>query len=57
MLLVDPEKALTVAEMISIGNIRHVRIWWSMNSLSEPMDLLFDSHRTRGEDGTRPPAP
>jgi len=48
MLLNDPEKLLPVAEMISIGNSRHVRMWWSMNSLSEPMDLLFCGYCTRG---------
>jgi len=52
MLLDDPEDSLPVAEMISIGNSRPVGMWWSMNSPSEPMDLLFCGHRTRGEDGT-----
>jgi len=55
MLLDDPEEPLLVAEMISIGNSRHVRMWWSMNSLSEPIDLPFCGHRTRGEDGSPPP--
>ena len=54
MLLDDPEEPLTVAEMISIGNSRHLRMWWSMNSAREPMDLLCCGHRTRGEDGTPP---
>jgi len=57
MLLDDPEEPLPVAEMISIGNSSHVRIWWSINSPSEPMDLLFCGHHTRGGDGTPPPAP
>jgi len=56
MLLDDPEEPLLVAEMISIENGRHVRMWLSMNSQREPMDLLFYGHRTRGEDGTPPPA-
>jgi len=55
MLLDDPETPLPVAEMISIGNSRHVHMWWSMNSLSEPFDLLFCGYRTCGEDGTPPP--
>jgi len=55
MLLDDPEEPLPVAEMISIGNSRHLRAWWSVNSPSEPMDLLFCGHRTPGEDGTSPP--
>ena len=54
MLLDDPEEPLPIAEMISIRNSRHVRMWWSMNSPSEPMDLLFCGHRTSGEDGTPP---
>ena len=52
----DPEELLLVAEMISIGNSRHVHICWSINSPSEPMDWLFCSHHTRGEDATPPPA-
>jgi len=56
MLLDDPEEPLPVAEMISIGNSRHDRMWWSMNSPSEPMDLLFCSYRTRGEEGTSSPS-
>jgi len=55
MLLDDPEEPLLVAEMISIGNSRHVRMWWSMNSPSELIDLLFCGHRTLGADGTPPP--
>jgi len=55
MLLDDPEKPLPVDEMSSIGNSRHVRMSWSMNSSSKPMDLLFCGHRTRGEDRTPPP--
>jgi len=55
ILLDDPEEPLPVAEMLSIRNSRHVRMWWSMNSPSESMDLLFCGHHTRGEDGTPPP--
>jgi len=54
MLLDDSEEPLPVAEMISIRNWRHVRMWWSMNSPSEPMDLLFGGHRPSREDGTPP---
>jgi len=57
MLLDDSEGPLPVAKMILIGNSRHVRMWWSMNSPSELMDLLFCGHRTHGEDGTPHPAP
>ena len=55
MLLDDPEEPLPVAEMISIRNSRHVRMWWLLNSLTGPMDLLFCGHCSRGEDGTPPP--
>ena len=52
----NPEEPLLLAEMIRITNSRHVRIWWSLNSLSEPMDLVFCAHRsTNTEDST--PAP
>jgi len=54
MLFDDPEEPVPVAQMISIGNSRHIRMWWSMNSPSEPMDLLFCGHCTHGEDGTPP---
>jgi len=55
MLLDNPEEPLPVPKMTSITNSRHVHMWWSMNSPSKPMDLLFCGHRTRGEDRT--PAP
>ena len=46
ILLDELEEPLPVAEMISIRNSRHVRMWWSMNLPSEPMDLLFCGHRS-----------
>ena len=49
----DPEEALPLAKMIRITNSRDVRIWWSMNPPSEPIDLLFCAHRsTNTEDST-----
>jgi len=52
----DPEELLPLAEMIRITNSRHVRIWWSLNPPSEPIDLLFCAHSsTNTEDST--PAP
>ena len=51
----DPEQPLPLAEMMSISTDVHVRMWWAMNTQSEPMDILFYGHRTQGEDGT--PAP
>jgi len=53
LLLDDPEEQLPLAEMIQITNSRHVRIGWSLNPTSEPMDLLFCAHRsTHTEDRT-----
>jgi len=40
----DPEEQLPLAEMIRITNSRHVRIWWSLNPSSAPMDLVFCAH-------------
>jgi len=58
MLLDDLEEPLLpVAKMISIGNSRHVRIWWSMNSPSQPMDLLLCGHCPLEEMGLPPLAP
>ena len=51
----DPEQPLPLAEMIPMSTDAHVRMWWAMNTQSEPMDMLFYCHRTQGEDGT--PAP
>lgn len=45
----DPEKPLPVAQMITITNSRHLRIWWAMNSRGDAMDLLFCGYRTSGE--------
>jgi len=55
ILLHNSKVPLPVAEMISNGNSKHVHMWWSMNSASEPMDLLFWGHRTRGQYGTPSP--
>jgi len=52
----DREEPLPLAEMIRITNSRYVRIWWSLNRPSEPMDLLFCAHRsTNTEDSTAAP--
>jgi len=52
----DPVQPLPLAEMIRITNSRLVRIWWSLNPPSEPMDLLFCCHRRNDtEDSTPPP--
>jgi len=53
----DPEEPLRLAKMIRITNSPLVRIWWSLNPLSEPMDLLFGCHRrNETEDSTPPPS-
>jgi len=52
----DPEEPLPLAERIRITNSRLVRIWWSLNPPSEPMDLLSCCHRRNDtEDSTPPP--
>ena len=51
----DPEHPLPLAEMIPMSTATHVRTWWAMNTLREPMDMLFYGHHTQGENGT--PAP
>ena len=52
----DPEEPLPLGEMIRITNSQLVRIWWSLNPASEPMDLLFCCHRRNDtEDSTPPP--
>jgi len=52
----DPGEPLPLAEMIQMTNSRLVRIWWSLNLPSEPMDLLFCCHRRNDtEDSTPPP--
>jgi len=51
-----PVEPLPLAEMIRITNSRLVRIWWSLNPPSDPMDLRFCCHRSNDtEDST--PAP
>jgi len=52
----NSEEPLPLAEMIRITNSRLVRIWWSLNPPSEPIDLLFGCHRRNDtEDSTSPP--
>jgi len=52
----NPVEPLPHAAMIRITNSRLVRIWWSLNPPSEPMDLLFCCHRRNDtEDSTPPP--
>ncbi|PUU73042.1 hypothetical protein B9Z19DRAFT_1069291 [Tuber borchii] len=56
MLLVDPEGPLPLAEMITLGNSRHVCIWWSVNSPGELIDLLFYSQCVPDNDGNPSPS-
>ena len=56
LLFDDPEAPLPLAEMIPISDDTHVRIRWTTNTQSEPMDLLFYGQRgTDAEEAT--PAP
>ena len=56
MLRNDPDKPLLLGEMVPLLSDRDVRISWSMNTLNEPMDLLFYGHRqTADEDETPSP--
>jgi len=50
----NPEKPLPHAAMIRITNSRLVRIWWSLNPPSEPMDLLFCCHRRNDTEDSTP---
>jgi len=50
-----PEEPLPLAEMIRITNSRLVCIWWSLNSQSELMDLLFCCHRRNDTENSTPP--
>jgi len=53
----DQEERLALTEMIRITNSQLVRIWWSLNPPSEPMNLLFCCHRRNDkEDSTPPPS-
>ena len=52
----DPEEPLPLAEMIRITNSYLVRIWWSLNPPSEPMDLLFCCHRRNDTEDSTPPS-
>jgi len=45
MLQNDPDEPLLLGEMVPLLSDRDVRIWWSTNTLNEPMDLLFYGYR------------
>jgi len=44
LLISDQGEPLLHAEMVPIQSNQGVRIWWSVNMLGEPMDLLFYGH-------------
>jgi len=51
MLRNDPDKPLPLGEMVLHLSHWDIRIWRSMNTLNEPMDLLFYGHcQTADED-------
>jgi len=51
----DREEPQPLADMIRITNGRLVRIWFSLNPPSEPMDLLFCCHRRNNTEDRIPP--
>jgi len=56
MLRNDPDEPLPLGQMVPLLSDRDVRIWWSTNTLNEPMDLLFYGHpQTADEDETPSP--
>ena len=56
LLLDSPEDPLPLSEMGVLYNDMQVRIWWRQCPATEPMDLLFRSHRTsESEPGTPGP--
>jgi len=56
MLRNDSDEPLPFGEMVLLLSDRDFRIWWSTNTLNEPMDLLFYGHRqTADEDETPSP--
>jgi len=56
MLRNDPDEPLPLGEMVALLSDRDVRIWWSTNTLNEPIDLLLYGHRqTADEDETPSP--
>jgi len=56
MLQNDPDERLLLGEMVPLLSDRDVCIWWSMNMVNEPSDLLFDRYRqTADKDETPSP--
>jgi len=56
MLQNHPDEPLPLGEIVPLLSDRDVRIWWSTNTLNQPMDLLFYGHRpTADEDETPSP--
>ena len=41
----DPNEQLPLGEMVPLLRDQDITIWWSTNTLNEPMDLLFYGHR------------
>ena len=56
LLCSDQDEQLLLAEMVPIQSDWDVRIWWSVNMLSEPIVLLFYGQRgSASESGTDSP--
>jgi len=54
MLRNDPDEPLPLGEMVPLLSDGDIRIWWSPNTLNEPMDLLFYGHRQTADDDETP---
>jgi len=56
MLRNKPDEPLPLGEIVPLLSDQDVRIWWSTNTLNEPMNLLFYGYRqTADEDETLSP--
>ena len=56
MLQHDPDEPLPLGEMVPLLSDQDVRIWWSTNTVNEPMDPRFYGHcQTADEDETPSP--
>ncbi|KAG0123719.1 hypothetical protein HOY82DRAFT_544085 [Tuber indicum] len=56
LLLDSPEDLLPLSEMLVLHDDTQIRMWWGQCPPSEPMDMLFQRHRTNDQEpGTPPP--
>jgi len=50
----DPDQPLPLGELVPLLSDQDVTIWWSTNTLNEPIDLLFYGHRQTGHEDETP---